>query len=52
MKGNDIIADIQKKLKEPELKYDLVIITEFLPIEKLIEIDELCRAEKIDLFYL
>ena len=47
MEGNDIIKDIKKKLKDPELKYDLVIITEFLPKEKLIEIDELCRAEKI-----
>ena len=47
MEGNDIIADIRKKSKEPELKYDLVIITEFLPKKKLIEIDELCRAEKI-----
>lgn len=47
MEGSDIIQDIQKKLKKPELKYDLVIITEFIPKKKLIEIDELCRAEKI-----
>ena len=47
MEGNDIIQDIKKKLKEPEFKYDLVIISEFLPKKTLIEIDELCRAEKI-----
>jgi len=47
MEGSDIVQDIKKKLKEPEFKYDLVIITEFLPKKTLIEIDELCRAEKI-----
>ena len=47
MENNDIIQDIKKKLKEPELKYDVVIITEFLSKKSIIEIDELCRNENI-----
>ena len=47
MQENDIIKDIQKKLKIPELKYDVIVITEFLPKKLLIEINELCRKEKI-----
>ena len=47
MEGNDIIQDIIKKLKTPELKYDLVIITEFLPRKNIEDIDEICRKENI-----
>jgi len=47
MKGNDLIQDIQKKSKDEESKYNLVIITEFLKKEILEKIDDLCRAENI-----
>ena len=36
MEGNDIILDIQKKIHEKEFKYDVVIITEFLPKKKIL----------------
>ena len=47
MENNDIIQDIKNKLKEPELKYDVIVITEFLSKKQLIEIDDLCRNENI-----
>ena len=47
MIGNDIILDIEQKLKDIKLKYNLVVITEFLPKKLLEEIDELCRKENI-----
>ena len=47
MEENDIIQNIKKKLTNTELKYDLVVITEFLPKNKLIEINKLCRDEHI-----
>ena len=47
MEENDIIQNIKKKLKDPELKYNLVVITEFLPRKTIEEIDELCRNENI-----
>ena len=47
MEGNDIILDIEKKSKDKKLKYDIVIITEFLPKKTLEQIDELCRNENI-----
>ncbi len=47
MEGDDIIKDIHKKIKDPDLKYDVLIITEFLKKEKLIEINELCRVNNI-----
>ena len=43
MEGDDIIKDINKKLIDIDLKYDVLIITEFLGKEQLIEIHELCR---------
>ena len=51
MEGNDIILDIQKKIHEKEFKYDVVIITEFLPKKKIIEIDELCRINNIGFIF-
>ncbi len=47
MDGNDIIKDIQNKNKNFEIKYNVVVITEFLPKNKIIEIDELCRNNNI-----
>ena len=47
MEGDDIIKDINNKLKDKDLKYDVLIITEFLAKEKLIEINELCRVNNI-----
>ena len=47
MEGDDIIQDIKKKLNDPELKYNVIIITEFLPKNKIIEINELCRNNNI-----
>ena len=47
MEGDDIIKNIQKKLKDQDLKYNVLIITEFLEKEKLIEINELCRINNI-----
>ena len=47
MEGDDIIKDIYKKIKDKDLKYDVLIITEFLGKEKLIEINELCRVNNI-----
>ena len=47
MEGDDIQQNIKKKLKEPESKYDVVVITEFLPKEVIESIDELCRVENI-----
>ena len=47
MDGNDIILDIEKKSKVNKLKYNLVIITEFLPKKTLEQIDEICRNENI-----
>ena len=47
MDGNNIIEDIEKKLKDDKLKYNLVIITEFLPRKIIEEIDEICRKENI-----
>ena len=47
MEGNDIVQDISKKTKKPELKYDLIVITEFLPRKNIEEINELCRDENI-----
>ena len=47
MDGDDIIQDIKKKLNNLELKYNVIVITEFLPKNKIIEIDELCRNNNI-----
>lgn len=47
MEGNNIINDIKKKLKDPQLKYNLVVITEFLLRKDIEEIDELCRNNNI-----
>ena len=47
MEGNDIIQDINNKLRDPQLKYNLVVITEFLPRKDIEEIDELCRNNNI-----
>lgn len=47
MEGNDIIEDIKKKLKEQELKYNVIVITEFLPKDIIEKIDDLCRDENI-----
>ena len=47
MEGDDIILDIQKKTKDQELKYDVVIITEFLSKKEITEIDEICRKNNI-----
>ena len=47
MEGDDIVSDIQKKNNDPEIKYDVVVITEFLSKSKIIEIDEICRKNNI-----
>ena len=47
MEGNNIIKDIQKTLKDPESKYNLIVITELLPRKDIEEINELCRKENI-----
>ena len=47
MEGNNIQQDIMKKVKYPESKYDVVVITEFLPKKMIESIDELCRDENI-----
>lgn len=47
MEGEDIIQDIKNKLENQELKYNLVVITEFLPKKQLIEINDLCRNNNI-----
>jgi ubiquitin-activating enzyme E1 len=47
MEGDEIILDIQKKIKDQDLKYDVVIITEFLSKKEIIDIDEICRKNNI-----
>ena len=47
MEGDEIILDIQKKLENQDLKYDVVIITEFLSKKEIIDINEICRKNNI-----
>ena len=47
MDGDDIMIDIEKKSKDLKLKYNLVVITEFLPKKTLVQIDEFCRNQNI-----
>ena len=50
MEGNNIVENIKIKNKE-HLKYDVIVITEFLPKKLIIEIDELCRQNEIGLIF-
>ena len=51
MEGDNIILDIQNKNKDPEKKYNVVVITEFLSKKALIEINEICRNNNIGFIF-
>jgi len=42
MKGNDILGNISNGLKYNESKYDVVLVSEFLPREEIIKINYIC----------
>ena len=51
MEGENMILDIQNKNKDPEKKYNVVVITEFLSKKALIEINEICRNNNIGFIF-
>jgi ubiquitin-activating enzyme E1 len=51
MEGEDIISDIKNKIKNPETKYNVVLITEFLPKKEIIEINDICRNNNIGFIF-
>ena len=51
MKGNDILGNIQNGLKDNESKYDVVLVSEFLPREEIIKINYICRNNNIGFIY-
>ena len=42
IKGNDILGNIQNGQKDNESKYDVVLVSEFLPREEIIKINYIC----------
>ena len=51
MKGNNILENLENCLQNDESKYDVVVITEFLPEDEAIKIDLFCRNNKIGFIY-
>ena len=51
LKGNNILENIQNTPKDNESKYDVVLISEFLPREEIIEINAICRKNNIGFIY-
>jgi len=51
MKNGKIIDNLQENITKFEEKYDVVIITEFLPKDEIIEINKFCRENKIGFIY-
>jgi molybdopterin/thiamine biosynthesis adenylyltransferase len=51
MNGNCILENIQNTLKDEESKYDVVLISEFLPREEIIKINIICRKNNIGFIY-
>ena len=51
MEGNDLIKIIQNNLLNQDSKYDVVLISEFLLRDKIIEINKICRQNNIGFIY-
>ena len=51
MEGDDLLKNIQNNLLNKELKYDVVLISEFLARDKITEINMICRQNNIGFIY-
>ena len=51
MDGNDIINHIKKNITESDNKYEVVVISEFLPKNIIIQLDQICRKNKIGFIF-
>ena len=51
MNGNNILENIQNNLKDENSKYDVVLISEFLPKEEIIKINIICRKNNTGFIY-
>ena len=51
MEGENLINHIKETLSENDKKYDVIVISEFLPKKTIIEIDQICRQNKIGLIF-
>ena len=51
MDNNSIIEHLKEKLNIKEEKYDIIVITEFMPKNIIIELNNFCRENKIGFIY-
>ena len=51
MRGNSILDNIIHNESDKDSRYDIVVISEFLPHEEIIEINEICRKNNIGFIY-
>lgn len=51
MEENNIIEGLKKNIQETEYQYDVVLISEFLPEDEIININLICRNNNIWFIY-
>ena len=51
LKSGPIIKHLKENIKNENEKYDVIVITEFMPKNFIIEIDNFCRENKIGFIY-
>jgi ubiquitin-activating enzyme E1 len=51
MEGNNILENIKNITEKKELKYDVVVISEFIQQDEIIKINETCRNNNIGFIY-